>query len=320
MNAWIIFQRMLILFAMMMVGFFSYRKGLLDNPSLKRISGLVVTIMNPLLILDGVMGKEIPADTSVVTQNILLMILYYVILLLISIPVARLLRVSKSEEYLYRLMMIFSNVGFMGIPVITSLYGDDCVLFIAFYILGYNLLLYTLGISLVDRSVAVSSTADGKGKMQAGGFAAAAKKICNPGVIACLIAILIFALRIRTPEPIAWFVNSMGGCAVPLSMVLIGASMAQQNFKTLFADKKTYLFLLIRMLVVPIIMALIMEQFALHKQVAGVFGLMLAMPVGSIVVLLAQGRGANEQVCTRASVISTLASVLTIPLIAIFLP
>ena len=103
-------------------------------------------------------------------------------------------------------------------------------------------------------------------------------------------------------------------------MILIGASMAQQDFKSLFADVRVYLFLILRMLVIPIAGALLLRFFSLDRQVAGVFGLMLAMPVGSIVVLLASNRGADERICTRGSVISTLASVLTIPLIAVFLP
>ncbi|MBO4337924.1 MAG: AEC family transporter, partial [Lachnospiraceae bacterium] len=275
-------------------------------------------IMNPLLIIDGVLGKENAAGSGVLRQNILLMVIYYIFLLIISFPVAKLLREKNKSEFLYRLMMIFSNVGFMGIPVITSLYGDGCVLYIAFYILGYNLLLYTYGLYLVDSSVRCDEENAGK-KDDKTGFSSL-KKIMNSGVIACIIAIIIFAFSIPVPGPVVQFVNSLGNCAVPLSMVLIGASMAQQSIKNLVSDKKVYLFLFVRMIVIPIIAAFVMRSFSFDRQVAGVFGMMLAMPVGSIVVLLAQERGADETVCTRASVVSTVASVFTIPIVAAFLP
>lgn len=322
MNAWIVFQRMLVLFAMMMTGFFSYKKGILDEGSLSKLSKLVVSIMNPLLIIDGVIGKDSTGGSTPLKQNILMMILYYCILLIISFPVSKILRVKKGESFLYRLMMIFSNVGFMGIPVITSLYGDGCVLYIAFYILGYNLILYTYGLYLVDSSI--SATDDNKNTGSKKSFTDSLTKIFNSGVLACIIAILIFALNIKVPGPVSQFISGLGSCAVPLSMVLIGASMAQQRPKDLFSDKKIYLFLSLRMLLVPITAALILKQvmrfIPLDTQVAGVFGLMLAMPVGSIVVLLAKDRGGNEKVCTAASVVSTLASVITIPIIAAFLP
>ena len=315
-NAWIVFQKMLVLFAMMLVGYFSYKKGILEKNSYDRLSRLVVTVMNPLLIIDGVLGKEAVSGKAL-GQNIFLMILYFVILILLSFPVTSLLRISGRQRSLYKLMLIFSNVGFMGIPVITSLYGEGCVLYIAFYILGYNLLLYTYGLFLVDQSAESDKTKEAGADKS---FTKRLSSIFNSGVLACLAAILIFALQLKVPQPAAQFVSSLGGCAVPLSMILIGASMAQQDFRSLFGDSRVYLFLVLRMLVIPLAGAFLLKMFDLDRQAAGVFGLMLAMPVGSIVVLLAANRGADETVCTRGSVISTLASVLTIPFIAVFLP
>jgi len=298
---------MLVLLAMMLTGLFCEKKGILNRSSCEHISRLVINIMNPLLIIDGVLGKE-GGSPEVIKENLIMMTLYFLILILLSFPLMWILRVPKNEGFLYRLMLIFSNVGFMGIPVITSLYGDECVLFIAFYILGYNVLLYTYGMHLVSRSV---------GAVQE---KSSLSKIFNVGVIACIIAVIIFAFRINVPKPVSDLVSGLGQCCVPLSMILIGASMARQNFKKLLADKKIYLFLVIRMLLIPLSAAFLLKFVPFDRQVIGVFGLMLAMPVGSIVVLLASEQGADEEICTRGSVISTLLSVLTIPLTAAFLP
>lgn len=319
-NAWIVFQRMLVLSALMLIGYFSYKKGILEKISYSHLSRLVISIMNPLLIIDGVLGKESTPGNGL-RQNLFFTILYFVILILLSFPVVGILRVKKSEGYLYRLMLIFSNVGFMGIPVITSLYGENCVLYIAFYILAYNLLLYTYGLILVNKSVAHDENSS---KRLLHKEDSSPKKgialFINPGVIACVIAIAVFAFRIPVPDPAMQLIHSLGNCAVPLSMILIGASMAQQKFKSLLTDPKMYLYLAIRMLVIPLAAAFVLRHFSFDRQVIGVFGMMLAMPIGSIVVLLANGQGADETLCTRGSVISTLASVITIPLIAAFLP
>ncbi|MBR4760690.1 MAG: AEC family transporter [Lachnospiraceae bacterium] len=317
-NAWIVFQKMLVLLAMMLTGYFSFKKDILNKDACARLSKFVVAIVNPLLIIDGVIGKETVSDPSLLWQNVFMVSIYYVLLFLIGFPVAMLLRPKKSEASLYRLMLLFSNVGFMGIPVITGLYGEGCVLYIAFYILGYNLLLYTYGMHLVSKSK--SDENEDNGNTSDAPAESPFKKIINPGVIACIIAILLFTLQLPVPAPVIQLVNGLGQTAVPLSMILIGASMAQQNFKALLTDKRVYAFLGIRLLLLPILFALVLQNFALDKQVAGVVGLMMAMPVGSIVVLLATDKGADEKLCMKGCVLSTLLSVITIPIVAIFLP
>lgn len=313
MSALIILQQMLVLFAMMVIGYFCYKKDWIDENAHGKLSKIVVNIMNPMLIIKGVLNQDTGSDYRKILMNLFLIGIYFLILTAVSFPVAKLLKVRASEGFLYRLMLVFSNVGFMGIPVISSLYGEACTIYIAFYILGYNLLLYTYGLHLVARSV---EEQNGAKKERAG---SQWKKMLNVGVAACLMSVVIFAGQIRVPSSAESFVSYIGNCAVPLSMILIGASMAQQNVGELFADMKMYLFLGIRLLLMPVLAALIIKQFPVDEQLAGIFCLMFAMPVGSIVVLLASDQGADESLCTKGSVVSTLLSVVTIPIVAIFL-
>ena len=325
MNAVTVFLRMLVLFGMMLVGYFCYKKGMLNKDTCQGLSKLVVNIMNPLLVIDGVIGKNTGGATEQLLQNLLLVCIYFTVLIVLSIPVSKLLRVPGNEEYLYRLMLIFSNVGFMGIPVITGLYGKEAMVYIVFYMMLYNILLYTYGIHIVSCSVkAANGTGDGTDvSSDSSGKTSGRLRIprfLNIGVISCIIAVLIFVFRIDVPQCAADFINMTGQSAVPLSMILIGASMAQRDLKKIIMDKKIYLFLGIRLLLIPITAALVIRNLPVERMMAGVFGLMLAMPVGSIVVLIASEQGADETVCTRGSVISTLLSVITIPVVAAFLP
>lgn len=310
MNTLVVLQQMIVLFAVMMVGYFCYKKSWLDKNAYGKISKLVVNIMNPMLIIDGVINKDVGNDYGKIMQNLILMVIYYVLLILLSFIVVKILKIERSIKSLYRLMLIFSNVGFIGIPVITSIYGETSVIYIAFYILGYNLLLYTYGLHLVGLSVNEGQTQTKKGSF---------KKMFNAGVIACIVAIIIFICRITVPAPVEAFISYMGESAIPLSMILIGASMAQQDLKKLLTDVKMYLFLLIRQLVIPIAMALVIRNFPIASEVSGIFILILAMPIGSIVVLLAADQGADETSCTKGSILSTLFSVVTIPIVSLLL-
>lgn len=316
-SAIVIFQQMMVLFGMMLVGFFCYKWDWIDDHSYGKLSKIVVNILNPLLVIDGVLGKSRDGSFHNLLTNLVMVILYFVFLIIISIPVVKIIRPEKENIGVYRLMMIFSNVGFMGIPVISALYGSDVIIYIVFYMLGYNFLLYTYGIILA-RSSAKPAYAENHNSN--GSFKENLKAIINPGTIAGIIAIILFVCKIQVAAPMTSFIKYLSQCVVPFSMILIGASMAQQELKIIFKDVRMYWFLLIRLTLIPVIMALCVRNLPIDSQILGVFILMLAMPVGSIVVLVAMEQGADSACCTRGSVISTLLSIITIPVIALLLP
>lgn len=321
-SAFIILQQMLVLFGMMLVGYFCYKIDWIDDHTYGKLSKIVVNILNPLLVIDGVLGKNTGEDLNKLAINFGMMILYFIFLIIISIPVVKILRTEKKNLELYRLMMMFSNVGFMGIPVISALYGSGVIIYIVFYMLGYNFLLYTYGIILARRSAQRNSQRSEKenGENNTVSFKDNIKSIMNPGVVAGTFAIVLFVMNIQVAAPVASFIKYLSQCVVPMSMILIGASMAQHELKTIFNEMKMYWFLLIRLVIIPIAVALLVRQLPIDSQILGVFILMLAMPVGSIVVLVAMEQGADSTCCTKGSVVSTLLSIITIPIVAMFLP
>lgn len=312
MNIFVVIQQMLVLLVMMLIGYIVFRIKWLDANACSKMSKIVVNILNPCLMINGVLGKEGNLEGNMLFQTLVLVVVYYGALILLSGPVASILRVKKKHHNLYRLMLIFSNVGFMGIPVITSIYGKETMLLIAFYNLGYNLLLYTYGIYLAS----TGGDAEEKTEAVKGG---SWKKLLNLGVASCVISILIFLSGATMPDSVCTFFDYVGNAAVPLSMILIGASVAQGGKKEFFLDRKMYVFMAIKMLAIPVAAALLMRLLPWPAMVEGVFILMLAMPVGSIVVMLATESGADEIECTKGSILTTLLSVLTIPIVSLFL-
>lgn len=315
MNVFVVIQQMLVLFALMVTGYICSKISWLDKNTYGKLSKIVVNVMNPMLIINSVLNKSTGSNSKSILVNLLLVGIYFLLLTGLSFLIVRILRIQHPEESLYRLMLIFSNVGFIAIPVISSVYGEGAVLYIAFYILGYNLLLYTYGLHLVTVSV------EGNGKKidEIGPKGKSCRKMINSGVLACIAAIIIFETKIKVPASVGAFVAYLGEPTVPLSMILIGASMEQQKLKELFTDKKMYLFLLVRLLVIPVSAAFVIRNFALDRQIAGVFILMLAMPVGSIVALLAADQGADGACCIKGSILSTLFSVISIPIVSLLL-
>lgn len=313
MNVQIILSQMLMLFAMMLTGYFIWKWDWFDEAAYQKLSKIVVNILNPLLVIYGVMGKESTGNARLILQNLGMILLFYLFLIVAGAVLVWLLRPTKAERKIYRLMTIFPNVGFMGIPVITSIFGMESMIYIVFYMLGYNLLLYTYGLVLARKA------AEDAGNLKEEMTSRQWKRMINPGVIASIAAVVIFMFRMPVPSPVVTFCDYMGNATIPLSMLLIGMSIAKADLRKIFSNTRIYLFTVLKMVVIPVGMTLLLKPLAIDSVVFGVFALQLAMPVGSIITLIAKESGADETTCTNGIVVTTLASILTIPLVCMVL-
>lgn len=308
----IIFQQMLVLIGMIAIGFFVYRLKWVEEITEQQLSKLVVSVFNPVLVISGVVGRNDIGSRGQILENFKAVFLYYVIVIVLGYLGSWILRPKKGEKIQYQLMFVFSNVGFMGIPVISALYGKDCLLYITFYLLAYNLLLYTYGIAVAKKS-------RGKGEEKRQGMKQAWKGLVNPGVAACIGAIMIFGLRIPVPKAAVTFFDYVGNATIPLSMIIIGISVAKMPWRKIFLNVKTYFFCGIKLLLVPVLASLLFRPLFGEEMVFGIFILMLSMPVGSIVTMIFNEYGKGESICSQGIILSTLMSMLTIPIVSLFL-
>lgn len=302
-------MQMQVLFAMMLIGFFLWKKAWVNDTTYKQLSKIVVNILNPLLIINGVLGQRIDGKLSFIMQNIFLCAFFFIFLIVLSNVIVWIIKPKKENRYMYKLLALIQNSGFIGIPVITSVYGKESMIYIIFYILMTNILLYTYGLLLVKKTKQEGNK-DSSDKKETSQW----KSLFNSGVIASLIAILIFALQLDVAAPVVNFCNYMGNATIPLSMFIIGISIAKSNLKAIFCDLVTYKFIALRMIVIPLIAIPALKLFTINPVVFGVFALQLSMPVGSIIALIAKENNIDESCCTSTIVLSTLFSVVTIPL------
>lgn len=307
MNSGIIAGQMLVLALMMAVGYMAFRVKLVSEEGGWALSSLIINIFNPCLVISGVLNKEVLYGPDMVMENIILVILFFLVLIILSKVFTKLMRLEKGEVNTYRLMMIFPNLGFMGIPLVRSLYGEEAVIFVAFYIMGYNLLLYSYGIIL--------ATSGSRGA----GFSIPWKKLCNTGLMTCLAAVVIFAFHIQVPAVLADFVNAMGDATVPLSMLMVGITVAQSDLKSIFTDRNQILFVIISMIVIPLLCTVPLRLLPIDPMSYGIFILLLAMPVGSVVTMVEKEYGSTGgRISAGAIAFTSVVSVITIPIITFF--
>lgn len=142
----LLLQQMAVLFFLMVLGYCMRKREILSAETAKFLSWLVVHVANPALILSGSIERTGAAAPKELGMCLGIAVLMFVGLILIAAVVTPLFRVSRESAGTYRIMMIFSNVGFMGFPVIRAVYGSEALLYASLFLIPYNLLIYTYGI------------------------------------------------------------------------------------------------------------------------------------------------------------------------------
>lgn len=298
----LVFQQILVLFIIMFVGYVCNRIGIINAETENKLSAIVINIANPALILTASMGAKQKVQGTELALTLGIACAMFAALMLVSYLISIILHVDRKKAGVYHVMTIFSNVGFMGFPVVAALYGNDALIYAALFTIPYNLLMYTYGIN----EMKTQTKKQEKAKLG---------DIFNIGIIACIITMTIYLLKLPVPTVISSTVGILGNLAAPLSMLVIGASLATIDLKALFADVRLLAFMVLKQLVIPIVGALLIKQLISNQTLIGVFVVMLAMPVGSMTAMLSQQYGGDVELSTKGVALTTLLSVVTIPLV-----
>lgn len=164
------------------------------------------------------------------------------------------------------------------------------------------------------KSENIENGSEQQGKLQ--GTVEIVKKIFNIGVIACIAAMLLYFLQTPVPSFLQAFITNLGNLTAPLSMMIIGASLAQMPLKELFLDKKLLLFSLVKLLLLPAVWMIMVNRVAEQGILRGVCLVMMATPAGSMTAMLAQQYGGDYETASRGVALTTVLSVITMPLLA----
>ncbi len=297
MHIQVIVNQMIILFLVIIVGYIANKVGILDKSQNQKLSSLILNITCPALILSSVFETK-SGDFKTVIQIFIISIAIYIVLPFMGILFGKILKVPKEDRNLYQFMTIFSNIGFMGYPVIQSIFGTQALFFAAICNMIFNIFCYSYGIYLMSGCDKLSFDF---------------KKIINPGIIFSLIAVIIYLTKWQMPQIIGETSSLIGATTTPLAMMLIGSSLADIPPKEVINDVRIYLYTIIKQIVMPILFWWVLKFIVFDKVVLGVLVILVAMPVGSITVMFCNQYKGNVDLASKSIFITTLASVFTIP-------
>lgn len=297
----ILLKQMIVLAIMMGIGYFLAKKDILDPKTSKKLSWIVVNICNPALMISAALAENtLPKETLL--KSVYVAGGFYVILLVLGFFLPYILK-DKTNK-VYSMMLVFGNVGFMGYPVLASMYGPEAVLIASIFNIYYGVLIYTYGIMIIS----------GK-KFEVKNL----KMLFNSGIVAAVIEIIIFVTGIKLPEFMTKSFDMVADLTAPVSMMIIGATFVGLSLKKLIKDWRIMVFSLIRMIIVPIALFPLFKLCSKDEMFLGVCLVMAAVPVGSMNVMLANQYGGNTETSSKGVAFTTLISVVTMPLLFMLL-
>ena len=315
-----------ILFVMMLPGIILKKTGMSTDGLGKGLSNIVLYIAQPALILRA----YIAPFNSEILVNILIVMLMSVVTHLIFSAVAMLCfkRAEDSVRRMLRFATIFSNAAFMGIPLIESVLGAEATIYATVYNITFNLFLWTLGVHIctADRDYDGDGVHDKDIERKHKSEASVLKALIHPVTIASAIGLFVFFLPIDgyVPDFAINCLDMLKGLVAPLSMVVIGLRLADINFKGIFNDGYMYLFLLLRHAALPLIVFVVMKLLSLvglplSYDIMFVILIMSAAPAASSATMFAEKYDCNAPYVSKNVAISTILSIVTMPLISLLL-
>lgn len=296
----VLLQQMGILFVYMMIGYVACKKEYFDQEFGKKLSWLVVNVANPMLAISAVVNNEEQIAKKDFYVTVLLAICFYAFFLILAQILPRLIGVQKSDIGVYKMMTTFNNIGFMGFPVIAASYGNGALIYAVPFSIMFNILCYTWGIQTLC----------------GGGEKGNWKRIINIGTISGIISIVLFFMQIPVPKMICSLSAGLSNLTGPLSMLVIGISIAAMELKDLFTDVKLLKFALIKLLAVPVAAMLLVCQVIDNRLICEVFLVMMATPAASMCAMLSQQYGGDYELAAKGVALTTILSVVTMPIVS----
>lgn len=309
----ILLQQMTILFLIMMVGYICRKRKIITEAGVATVSAIVVNVANPALTLSANMNKESSIKGRELLLTFAIAIVMYVAFIILAEFVVRILKIEKSKVGIYKAMTIFSNIGFMGYPVITAMYGSEALLYAAIFNIIYSILMYTYGIHIMTKDE--DESADKKDMSVSQRIV----RIFNIGVLACIGTLILFFTKLQVPMVIESTVTYLSNLTAPLSMIVIGSTMTNMKFRDMFGDVKLLLFSVIKLIIIPVIGMTAAKFVNLNPMLLGVCLVMFSTPVGSMTVMIAQQFGGDYETASKGVALTTILSVITMPIMAVLL-
>jgi predicted permease len=297
---------MLTLFAIVLVGYGAGKLGYLGGDFDRQLSRLVINMTCPALILSSAMTGELP-DRQYILPLLLISVVTYAVLTGVAFFLPRYLTKDRAEQGAVGFALMFGNVGFMGYPVVASIFGHEAVFYAAVLNVVNTFAVFTIGTILIT----------GKNEVEGGRFQK--KVLYSTPMMAAYLTMLIVILRIdNIPAWVSQPLTMIGNITVPAALLIIGSSMSTLSLRSLLGNATVYATALFRLVLLPLGLYYLCLPLAFSSFVVNINTVVIAMPVATYGTILCLKYNKDVTMMTEVTFITTLLSMLTIPVLVLF--
>ncbi len=294
---------MLTLFVIVIVGYVAGKLGYLGGDFDRQLSRLVINITCPALILSSSMTGELP-DRRFILPLLLISIVTYIILTGAAFLLPRYMTKRKEDRGAIGFALMFGNVGFMGYPVVASIFGHEAVFYAAVLNVVNTFTVFTIGTILITGSSNIESKRFEK------------KVLYSTPMLAAYLTMLIVALEINNiPGFICQSLTMLGNITVPAALLIIGSSMSQLPIRSLLGNTTVYLTTALRLALLPLAVYYLTSLMGFSPMVVNINTVVIAMPVATYGTILCLKYGKDTTLMAEVTFITTLLSMISIPLL-----
>lgn len=305
----VILTKILIIFAMAGVGFAANKLNLLPDESNKYLISLLINITSPCMLITSIASKELTSATFTATLQVLAgTALFFILGMILSYILVKAMKAPAEDQGVYMIILTTVNTGFMGFPITKAAFGSEGLYFMAISNIVLNMYLYSLGIVQLN-------TGNGKFK----GLAATLKPMINPCAIAAVAGILMLFSGLHLPSALNEFLVMIGDVTIPLSMIVVGVQLGGSRIGQIIRNRRLFMVSLFSLILWPLLTFLAVNWLPLETMTKLTLTYAASFPCAVIIVALAAQEGKNSQLAAEGVALTTLLSMITLPIITMLL-
>lgn len=293
--------KMAVFFTVMVIGYAAARTKKVGTDFAKGASWLTVNVFMTATIVNSAISNVPAVDGGELAGMMAVVSAAFVIMYAVGIAASKLLRQDRDHEGLAMAVMTVPNNMFIALPVLQELYGAEAVLYVSLSCLPFNILLYTYCVWRIK---------SGEGK-----FRFEPREMLSVPLLATVAALILFVLRVDVPRPARELLSCLSSATVPLSMMVVGASLGSISLADAFKGRDTYLIAAVKLLAAPTAVWLIVRCLTDSALIIAVCTVIAASPTGIIITALALNYGRDAVYVSKNTLANTALSMATIPLI-----
>ncbi len=300
-----VFTSVLILFALVFLGFFLGKGKVVRQESIPDLSNLVLQVTLPVTIFCSIIDQQGAGQFSGVWQMIVGIAVYHMIALGVTFIAMRLMRVPDEEKGVWLFSGMLTNNGFMGLPLALAVFGSEGMFMMAMGNVITNLLIFSVGRKFLTMRYPI------KGKI------GLRQMLFNNINIAVVVGFIFLLLHIPMPDVASQFLDYLADITSGLSMLVVGLSLSRIAVKHVFANARMFVLSAVRLVAIPLLLILIFRLIpvSIDPMVRNVLILAAALPSASAQSMMTEQYHTNTTAAAQAVFLTTMFSVVTIPLI-----